>query len=470
MNKLFFRLTVSILLVIGLNLLVLAYFIRETLLNELTPTGKYYMGISFIASFVILSVVIYHLVRKAIEPIHEITVLIKDLSEGHYWRRVNSLKTDGLLYDLSHYTNVLAQNLQKTTEQQFMNENRIRALIRYMGSGLLFINQKGKIEITNEKVLDLLQWEQNYHGVLYYEAPFPQQVIQLIHDTLVEDKEMKEHITLESGINLLEIDLSSAPVNDVQGKIKGVIILFHDITTLKKLEKTRADFVANVSHELKTPLTSIKGFSETLLEGAMYSETHLKQFLEIIREESDRLHRLIQDLLNLSHIEQRNFYLKWETVSLQKLIDNVLVLVQKKAEEKNIKISCLYDGEQEAKIQADQDRLQQILLNLISNAIQYTADGGQVFIQIRPWGNQGYTVCIKDTGIGIKASEIPRIFERFYRVDKARSRVSGGTGLGLAIVKHLVEAHQGEISVGSKEGEGSEFCLSLYKSPPGYSG
>lgn len=462
MNKSYTRLTLSILIVIALNLLALAYFIYVTLSDQ-TMTGRSYLIASFLCSFVILSFLIYHLIRKAMEPIEEIKVLIKDLSEGHYWRRVNSFNPESVLYELTHYTNVLAQNLQKTTEKQFMNENRIRALIRHMGSGLLFINQKGKIEISNEKVRDLLQWESNYHGVLYYEAPFPREVIELIGQTLMEDKEIKEHITVGSGIHLLEIDLSIAPINDVEGKVKGVIILFHDITTLKRLEKTRADFVANVSHELKTPLTSIKGFSETLLEGAMYSEEHLKKFLEIIRKESDRLHRLIQDLLHLSHIEQKKFQLKWEFISIPKVIHNVLLLVEKKAAEKNIQIEFQYAEQQEYIIEADQDRLQQILLNLISNAVQYTPEHGEVTIQLLPWEEKGYKICVKDTGMGIKSSEIPRIFERFYRVDKARSRVSGGTGLGLAIVKHLVEAHQGEITVTSTEGKGSEFCLFLFR-------
>ncbi|GAA0354308.1 two-component system histidine kinase PnpS [Bacillus horti] len=465
MNKLFSRLTISIIVIIGLTLFFLGYFIWATVLH-IVPDGGNYLLIGFSTAFVILSFLVYHFVRRALKPINEVSSLIKDLSEGHYWRRVHSVEADSLLYGLTSFTNNLAQHLQRTTERQFINENRFRALIRYMGSGLLFINQKGKIEITNEKVIDLLQWEENYHDVLYYEAPFPKQIINLIQETLMEDKEIKQHITLESDLNLIEVDLSIAPVNDVEGKIKGVIILFHDITNLKKLEKIRADFVANVSHELKTPLTSIKGFSETLLEGAMYSEEHLKKFLEIIRLESDRLHRLIQDLLHLSHIEQRKFQLKWEDVDIHNVIQNVLLLVDKKADEKHILIEADYDLSQAYIIKADSDRFQQMILNLVSNAIQYTPEQGKITISIQPWKNgKGYKVSVEDTGIGIKTSELPRIFERFYRIDKARSRSSGGTGLGLAIVKHLIEAHHGEIKVSSKEGQGSKFNLFLHIDP-----
>lgn len=462
MNKLYLRLTISILVIVGLNLLGLAYFIGETLTDDWSIKANYYIGSSFLISFLLLSVLIYNLLRRMSKPIEEITELVKDLSKGHYWRRINSTETEGVLYELTTYTNQLAHNLQRATENQHMNEDRLQALIRHMDSGLLFVNQRGKIVLTNQTLLQMLQWERDYHNQIYYDTPLPTQIIELIQETFATEKENKSHVTIEAGIKRLEVDLFVGPVKDLEQKTTGIVIVFHDITDLKNLEKMRQDFVANVSHELKTPLTSIKGFSETLLDGAMYSEEHLKQFLEIIRQEADRLHRLIQDLLHLSHIEQKKLQLHWSKVDLKELVKDTLMLVQGKADSKNIDIEFLSEDHERAEIEGDSDRLRQILLNLMSNAVQYTPEEGEVKITVQEWEEKGYKVCVSDTGVGIKETELPRIFERFYRVDKARSRSSGGTGLGLAIVKHLVEAHHGEITVSSEETKGSQFCVFFY--------
>jgi two-component system phosphate regulon sensor histidine kinase PhoR len=459
MNKFFIRLTITILFVVGLNLLGLAYFISKTLTGASGNGTNYYIATSFIIAFLLLSVFIYNLMRKMTQPIEEITELVKDLGNGHYWRRIHPKESDGALYDLSIHTNQLAERLQRATESQHMNEDRLQALFRHLASGLLFVDQKGKIVLTNQKLLQMLHWKQDHVEQIYYETPLPSDIIELIKNTYMYEEEVKKHVTIESGIHRMEIDLFIAPVKDLEGKLGGILLVFHDITDMKKLEKMREDFVANVSHELKTPLTSIKGFSETLLEGAMNSEAHLKQFLEIIRQEADRLHRLIQDLLNLSHIEQKRFQLQWRKVDLAESIHDTILLVQAKAVQKHITITFLHDTNVKREVEGDSDRIRQILLNLLSNAIQYTPEHGEVSVTINDWEQKGLAVCIKDTGVGIKEAEIPRIFERFYRVDKARSRSSGGTGLGLAIVKHLVEAHHGEITVQSEDGKGSRFCV-----------
>jgi two-component system phosphate regulon sensor histidine kinase PhoR len=399
-NRLFIRLTISILIVVGLNLIGLAYFIGETLLDELTEKGKLYISASFILSFLILAFLIYHITRKTFAPVQEITELIRDLNKGHYWRRIHSQDHRDLLYELMEQTNHLAKQLQEATEEQLINENRLQALIRHMASGLMFINQKGRIVITNTRVREILNWQNDYDKALYYEAPIPTEMIDMIRDTFTDDKEIKKQITIESGLRRIDVELSVAPVKNMEDKVTGLVLVFHDITDLKKLERMRADFVANVSHELKTPLTSIKGFSETLLEGAMHSEEHLTQFLEIIRKESDRLHRLIQDLLHLSHIEQGKFQLHWENVSLADVLENVVLLVEAKAAEKRISLS-LEGAEQEGKMKGDRDRVQQIFLNLVSNALQYTPEEGEVTIKIAKWEQKGWKVSVKDTGVGV---------------------------------------------------------------------
>jgi two-component system phosphate regulon sensor histidine kinase PhoR len=242
---------------------------------------------------------------------------------------------------------------------------------------------------------------------------------------------------------------------------KGVLLVFHDITDIKKLENMRKDFVANVSHELKTPVTSIKGFSETLLDGAMNDQKALKEFLNIILKESDRLQSLINDLLELSKIEKQDFKLNISQFDILLTLKDVITLLTNKAAEKNItfQLNCT---KAEVVLEADMHRIKQVFINLIGNAISYTPKDGHVIINVQEIDNT-VRLSIKDTGIGIEKHEIPRIFERFYRIDRARSRESGGTGLGLAIVKHIIEAHRGKIKVTSELGKGSEFIIELNK-------
>lgn len=223
----------------------------------------------------------------------------------------------------------------------------------------------------------------------------------------------------------------------------------------------RSDFVANVSHELKTPVTSVSGFSETLMSGEVTDEETTKQFLKIIHDESQRLDRLISDLLNLSKIERQKMPLNLETLNMTALVHEVSVTLQGAIEEKRTRL-VLPDPSKDVYLQGDEDRLRQIILNLVGNGINYTAEGGTVTVSLKE-NVEKVRLIIKDDGIGIPEESLPRIFERFYRVDRARSRHSGGTGLGLAIVKHLIESHHGEIEVESREGEGTTFTVILPK-------
>ena len=275
------------------------------------------------------------------------------------------------------------------------------------------------------------------------------------------EHKVRQQILIPIGIHRKHFEVYGVPIIGTNDVWKGVLLVFHDITELKKLEQVRRDFVANVSHELKTPITSIKGFSETLLDGAMDDREALRQFLNIILQESERLQTLIQDLLDLSKIEQQGFNLSVEKVNVITIINEVITIVNRKAEEKNI--SILFEKDMEPIIiEADPYRLKQIFINIVSNALAYTTNNGSVAIKVTNDSSKVY-IDIEDTGIGIEQSEIPRIFERFYRVDRARSRNSGGTGLGLAIVKHLVEAHKGLVTVQSEVGKGSVFRFEFNK-------
>lgn len=236
------------------------------------------------------------------------------------------------------------------------------------------------------------------------------------------------------------------------------MILFHDVTHLKKLEKIRADFVANVTHEIKTPLTAILGFIETLQEGAIEEKETARKFLKTIYTHAARLNRLVEDLLTISDIELEKMEFIFESVSLSGVVENVLPIIESKAIEKGLVIDK--DIPQELPpVRADRDRLAQILLNVLDNAVKFTPEPGKISITAFADKKGHVIVRIIDTGLGIPRDEISRLGERFYRVDKARSREMGGTGLGLSIVKHLMAALNGRIEIESEQGKGTTVLL-----------
>jgi two-component system phosphate regulon sensor histidine kinase PhoR len=235
--------------------------------------------------------------------------------------------------------------------------------------------------------------------------------------------------------------------------------VFHDITRLKNLERIREDFVANVSHELRTPLTTIKGYSETLLEGALREEVAF-QFVQIIKKHADRLEKIVEDLLSLSKIEARTFTLRRETLSLAELVEDVLELMKEPAEKRAITLSR--GGMDPALfVSGEKGYLEQVLVNLVDNAIKYGREGGIVSISATAKIPGEIEISVADDGMGIPREDLSRIFERFYRVDKGRSKELGGTGLGLSIVKHLVQAHGGRVWAESRPGKGSTFYFTL---------
>jgi two-component system phosphate regulon sensor histidine kinase PhoR len=243
------------------------------------------------------------------------------------------------------------------------------------------------------------------------------------------------------------------------GETSGAVIVLHDITELRKLERIRRDFVANVSHEFRTPLTAIQGFSETLLAGAVNDPNNRDRFLGIILEHSRRLARLTEDLLRLSEMDAERLELEVRRLAVSQLVESCYETAQRRAAEKGLALSLQLPGRL-PDIAGDSRRLQEVLQNLLDNAIQYTLPGGKIVLSAEA-KNDEVIFTVGDTGIGIPRSDQPRIFERFYRVDAARSREAGGTGLGLSIAKHLIEVHGGRIWVESEVGEGSQFHFSI---------
>ncbi|MGG0720567.1 ATP-binding protein [Robertmurraya massiliosenegalensis] len=438
--------------------------------SRLTEIQKAYQQIWWVLiiclglALVVILILGSRITARYTKPIESATKVAIELAKGNYRARTyeDPLEETGML---STSINILARNLQGMVKANEIQQGRLSALIENMGSGLLLINSKGHINLINRTFIEIFRVEkQNYLNRLYYHVIEHKEISDMIEEIFMTEHKAKKQMHLPIGIERRYFEVYGVPILGTNEEWKGILLVFHDITEIKKLEQVRKDFVANVSHELKTPVTSIKGFTETLLDGAKEDKETLENFLRIILEESDRLQSLILDLLELSKIEQQGYTLAIRDVNMNQLLEEMLPILCQKADEKEIEL-ILEPLEKEITIDGDYYRLKQIFINLISNAISYSLQGGRVTISMKE-GLNSVTVSISDTGIGIAQEEIPRIFERFYRVDKARSRNSGGTGLGLAIVKHLVEAHKGKISVESKLGKGTTFTIELHKTFP----
>ncbi|MEW8967327.1 two-component system histidine kinase PnpS [Exiguobacterium alkaliphilum] len=420
--------------------------------------NRIWMTIAFALffSFFIILFVLHNLTNQFIRPIDEATIVLRELADGNYRARVYELRNDAETGSLAGSINVLARNLETISLGEAVQRARLESLIEYMGAGLLLVDERGIITLVNRSYRDMFQYDelmigQFYHGIL----PSPD-VETLIEDVYLTEEPHRRQLSIRTGFNQRTYMVSAAPIFSDTGMLRGTTLLFNDISELKRLEKMRKDFVANVSHELKTPLTSIRGFSETLLDGAKEVPELRDQFLDIIQKEATRMQMLVEDLLELSRLEREDFHLEFTPVQLNQLVEEVSLVLSQKAERKSIQLETRHDGE--VMLQADMNRIKQVILNLVANAINYSPEGSRVEIAVERNDAIGRLI-VKDNGIGIAEKEISRIFERFYRVDKARSRNSGGTGLGLAIVKHIVDLHHATIQVDSVEGEGTTFTI-----------
>ncbi|OFH49925.1 PAS domain-containing sensor histidine kinase [Listeria monocytogenes] len=417
------------------------------------------LALIFGIALVIIAAISVFIARKITRPVREIIEVSTDLANHKYDSRIHG-KISGELQDLSISVNTLAESLETQMFEIKQNEQRLNAIVQNLVSGVMLINVDKQVIMTNRTMYQILG-ETEITGKPFYEVIKSFALSQLIEGTFETKTIQQKEIILYFPREMI-LDASVSPILGENGEITGIILLLHDITQIRHLENVRSEFVTNVSHELKTPVTALKGFAETLLDGAMYDEVLLKKFLTIIKEESDRLHRLIMDILALSRIEQNPVAENVELVDVDEVIEQSARTIFEMATEKNIRVTIPEKTSASVMIETDRDKLQQIIINLLSNAINYTPVDGKVEVKLI---EQEAEVIIEltDNGIGIPAKDIDRVFERFYRVDKARSRHSGGTGLGLSIVKHLVENCGGRIEVESQEEVGSTFRVTLPK-------
>ncbi|EAC9023428.1 PAS domain-containing protein [Listeria monocytogenes] len=417
------------------------------------------LALIFGIALVIIAAISVFIARKITRPVREIIEVSTDLANHKYDSRIHG-KISGELQDLSISVNTLAESLETQMFEIKQNEQRLNAIVQNLVSGVMLINVDKQVIMTNHTMYQILG-ETEITGKPFYEVIKSFALSQLIEATFETKTIQQKEIILYFPREMI-LDASVSPILGENGEITGIILLLHDITQIRHLENVRSEFVTNVSHELKTPVTALKGFAETLLDGAMYDEVLLKKFLTIIKEESDRLHRLIMDILALSRIEQNPVAENVELVDVDEVIEQSARTIFEMATEKNIRVTIPEKTSASVMIETDRDKLQQIVINLLSNAINYTPVDGKVEVKLIEQEAE-VIIEVTDNGIGIPAKDIDRVFERFYRVDKARSRHSGGTGLGLSIVKHLVENCGGRIEVESQEEVGSTFRVTLPK-------
>jgi len=393
------------------------------------------------------------------KPIKEMSSMAKAIAGGDFSKRV-SISAKDEIGDLAKAFNFMTEQIRTRIEEVTSSKSRFEAVLLSMFEGIMVVDIKGTILLMNQPLKDFLLVKENPVGKK------PLEIVRNIEIQEIADNSLR----LKRGVESREISvflpeekillLHATPIIR-DGKTEGAVLVFHDITELRRLERVRQDFVANVSHELRTPVASIKGYAETLLEGALEDKENAEDFLKIIYSDSDRLARLIDDLLDLSKIESGKLKLTLKPTALEPIIKRVVYGLNKQAKDKSIKIQIdtpldLPD------ILADETRVAQVLLNLIDNAIKYTESKGLITISAKE-KDKFVQINVSDTGVGIPEKDIPRLFERFYRVDKVRSRELGGTGLGLSIVKHIVQAHGGQVSVQSVLGQGCTFSFTIPK-------
>ena len=362
------------------------------------------------------------------------------------------------LNSLANVMNRMAASLQSRIRETENEKLKMRAILNNMQEGVMAIGSDQQIMLANPSACLMFGCtETSSEGKSLIEMTHSQNLDLLCRKAIEESSHQSDEVQINYP-SPRSVKINVVGVSKNPEEICALIVM-HDITELRKLENLRTDFVANVSHELKTPLTSIKGFIETLLGGAARDPEKTQEFLQMMDEDCNRLTRLIHELLDLSNIESGKMPLQLIPVSLPETVEKVLTGFGAQIKGKNIQVSKQFPKDL-PKVTADKDKLHQILVNLIDNAVKFNRDGGSLKVSARKSGSV-YFIDIEDSGIGIPESAAERVFERFFRVDKARSRALGGTGLGLAIVKHLVEAQGGTVSCQSALGKGSVFSFSL---------
>ncbi len=392
-----------------------------------------------------------------IDRIRRLTARIRDfsrsLAKGELGRKLYIEKA-GEFDEIAESLNAMSQELQQSTTAREEEQHRLNMILRSIPDALFMIDANNTIRLSSLAARKLFG-ESALQGRPIIEVVRDSEFLSLMEDARKHGKTCAAEVKLDPPLEQYCV-VQVSPLFYHEHELSGYVAIFHDITQLKRLEQTRKDFVANISHELKTPVAAISGFAETLIEGAFDDRDHAVKFLQTIKSNSERINSLIDDLMTISKIELGVIKVEKSPVDLQEVADHALTLLSNKAAEKGLTIQAQVLQTPKT-IAADRDRLIQILTNLVDNAIKFTEKGGVKFGDAEENGTT--YLFVEDTGIGIPQKHLSRIGERFYRVDPGRSRSMGGTGLGLAIVKHLVHAHGWDMRIESTPGKGTKIKI-----------
>ena len=431
-------------------------------LNEIQRINNMILLITLIAAIsalLLTSLIALKFSASVTRPVNELISASKEISEGKYSRRVYIDSKDELGI-LANTFNVMATKLENSLIDLIEKNYRVDSIINSLPGAIIAVDKDLKIVFVNSIAKQLFNIENNVDviEVNIIEIVRNSQINFFLGETIKNNTPLVNEISISTPEQKIMNVYTNPIMSNEENENSGGIIYLQDITNLKKLEQIRTEFVSNVTHELKTPLTSIKGYIETLKNGAINDKKVATNFLEIIDIESERLNNLITDILELSEIENAQKDIDKKNHPLQPIVEDVFSIVQGVAKKKDVSLDI--EIEDDLVIFANPKRMKQMLTNLVNNAIKYNKSNGSVLV--KAFRHEGKVVVIvKDNGIGISEEHIPRIFERFYRVDQGRSRSIGGTGLGLSIVKHIVNLYNGNIKVLSEPEKGSEFIIQL---------
>jgi two-component system phosphate regulon sensor histidine kinase PhoR len=441
-----------------LIIIVVASFL--TLAFHLLPELDYFFLIIGILALILAITTVLSYLRAVHLAWSELTDFSKKFSQGDF-PQTASLKTFEDIGGDSISLRKMNEAVSKRLAELSAEKDKLKAILEGMIEGVLVTDANGKILLANPSLYRMLPLEGRAEGKTLLECIRNKDIHETLERALETHSPQENEVTLQVDTEEKNLMVYATPIVESK-ELTGAIYVFFDVTNIRKLENSRKEFVANVSHELKTPLTNIRGYAETLRTGALKDPEVAERFVQKIENNSVQLHNLIEDLLRLAEIESGRVEKNPIAVSLPttvaELKNEFADLIQKK------NLSFEINVPHNLIVRAEPSALKQILSNLLNNAIKYTSEGGKIFVSAET-NNDFCKVMVTDTGIGIPETDLPHVFERFYRVDKARSREVGGTGLGLAIVKHLVQTQGGEVGVSSQYGKGSQFYFTLPLSP-----
>ena len=419
-----------------------------------------YKYLLFLVILLFLSnILVWYYSKSIIKPLKRIKEMAKEIATGER-NKIEDIKySNSELGSLVQEYNRLGQELDHKIDSLMEEKNKLTAILNSMTEGVIATDKNEKILLMNPKACEMLNVNcDNIEGKNFISAIRDHRFAKYLNKVLHQNDHYSTEMTFKNPEKIY-LEANFQTITDHKDEIIGAVIVLIDVTRLKKLEEMRKDFVANVSHELKTPLTSIKGYADTIVENEIKDYETINKFVGVISKEATRLNLLINDLLDLSKLEADYFELKPE--ELDNILDKPLRILQKEADKNDVEIIKQFD-ENLPLVKMNKSQIENLLINLIDNAIKYNEEGGKIFIRAYEKNNKVY-IEVEDTGLGIPQEDQERIFERFYRVDKARSKEVGGTGIGLSIVKHIVKGHESEIDVKSVEGQGTNFKFYLHK-------